>query len=450
MQSTLNEPATEDTWRQISPLLDAALAKLGGKDHAAIVLRFFENKNLAQVSTALGVSEDAAKKRVSRALEKLRRIFLKRGVDSTTANIGETISANSIQAAPVALAKSITAVALAKGATASTSTLTLIKGALKLMAWTKAKVAIAAVAGVILATSVSVVVVRQASLIQGKTEAQWIKSIVYFGDDAQTKRWHALGPRGIRMLVRAIKPPPNGISEEQAIASRDTRMRAASLLSQLGNYAKSAIPDIIKQIKIEKNGSVLAIELGYFEGPLQTMSQKDKAALFPELLRALQSDASSARNNALVALQYYPDQTDIVIPLIINALQDRSPMVRVMAIKALIQVDPQNAAKTNFVSVLAGCVTGPTGDTPGAPNDAVLMLGELHREPDIALPALIQALQSADSYIRANSAYALGRFGGQAKPAVPALTKALQDSDSRVRRQAATALTRINSGAPAK
>ena len=69
-----------------------------------------------------------------------------------TAIIAGAISANSVQAAPVALAKSVTAVALAKGAAASGSTLTLIKGALKIMAWTKAKTAIVAGVAVILAT----------------------------------------------------------------------------------------------------------------------------------------------------------------------------------------------------------------------------------------------------------------------------------------------------------
>jgi RNA polymerase sigma factor (sigma-70 family) len=137
-----SQPIAEETWRQIAPLLDTALGRLAAKDHDAIVLRFFEKKNFAEVGTVLGASEDAAKKRVSRALEKLRRFFLKRGVDSTAATIAETISANSVQAAPVALAKTVTAVAIVKGAAASTSTLTLAKGTLKIMAWTNAKTAI--------------------------------------------------------------------------------------------------------------------------------------------------------------------------------------------------------------------------------------------------------------------------------------------------------------------
>ncbi len=163
MQSTLNEaePMHEETWNQIAPLLDGAMEQLGQKDHDALVLRFFENKNFAEVGAALGASEDAAKMRVNRALEKLRKFFTKRGVNSTTAIIAGTISANSVQAAPVALAKSVTAVAIAKGAAASGSTLTLIKGALKIMVWTKVKTAVITSVGLLLAVGTMTAVVNE-------------------------------------------------------------------------------------------------------------------------------------------------------------------------------------------------------------------------------------------------------------------------------------------------
>ena len=99
----------------------------------------------------LGASEEAAKKRVNRAVEKLQRYFSRRGISSTTAIITGAISANSVQAAPVALAKSVTAAAMAKGAAASGSTVTLIKGAMKLMAWTNVKTAVILGASVLFA-----------------------------------------------------------------------------------------------------------------------------------------------------------------------------------------------------------------------------------------------------------------------------------------------------------
>ena len=70
---------------------------------------------------------------------KVRKFFTKRGVNSTTAIIAGAISTNSVQPAPAALAKAVTAMAVAKGAAATGSTLTLMKGALKIMAWTKPK-----------------------------------------------------------------------------------------------------------------------------------------------------------------------------------------------------------------------------------------------------------------------------------------------------------------------
>ena len=162
MQSALNEPlsGTDDAWPQIAPLLDTAIAGLNEKDRHVIVLRFFENRSLSEVGRALGANEDAARMRVNRALEKLHRFFSKRGVSSTTAIIAGAISTNSVQAAPVALAKSVTAVAVAKGAAASGSTLTLIKGALKIMAWTKAKTTVVTTVGILLAAGTTVVTVK--------------------------------------------------------------------------------------------------------------------------------------------------------------------------------------------------------------------------------------------------------------------------------------------------
>jgi RNA polymerase sigma factor (sigma-70 family) len=444
MQSLLNQPDA-GVWRDIAPLLDTAVARLNEKDRRAIILRFYEGRNLHEIGVALGGNEESAKKRVTRALEKLRRYFFKHGVDSPTAVLAGVISANSIQPAPAALAKSVTVAAIAKGGAASASTLTLIKGALKLMAWSKAKVAVAVAAGLILAGGASIVVVNKVSAAREQIEHGWIKSIVYYGDDKQLNVWRSRGQRGVRVLVRALQSPAS---------DRSTRMCVASVLDQLANDpqgggANSAVTGVLNQLKIEKDDGVRAIEFSFFFTPFKSMSEKDKAALLPELIRGLQSNDSAVRNNALVALQYYTDQKEMVVPLIINALQDPVSGVRLMAAQALNQIDPQNPASTNLVTIVAGCITAPTDNMPSTPNEAVVTLAAWHREPGVAVPALIQGLQSKEVYVRQNSAAALSRFGGQAKSAVPALTKALDDSDSRVRSWAKTALHRINANAPA-
>jgi RNA polymerase sigma factor (sigma-70 family) len=161
MQSTLQESTDVSAWNQVAPLLDEAMSRLGKKDRDAVMLRFFKDKSLREVAAALRVNEAAAQRRVHRAVEKLRGFFTKRGIVLPTAVLTAAISANSVQAAPAMLAKTATAVAFAKGATASASTLTLIKGALKIMAWTKAKTAVVAGVVVLLAAGTTTVIVKE-------------------------------------------------------------------------------------------------------------------------------------------------------------------------------------------------------------------------------------------------------------------------------------------------
>jgi len=161
MEASIDPQQSDPAWAQLWPLLDEAMARLRDKDRDAIVLRYFENKSLQEVGAALGVEKSAAQKRVARSLDKLHRYFARRGVSSTTAIIAGAISAHSVQAAPVALAKAVAAVAAAKGAAASGSTLTLIKGALKIMAWTKAKTAIVVGASVLLAAGTTAIAVKK-------------------------------------------------------------------------------------------------------------------------------------------------------------------------------------------------------------------------------------------------------------------------------------------------
>ena len=178
MQAVLNEPdPASESWTEISPMLDAALGHLGQKDHDAIVLRFFSDKSMSEVGTAMGTSEDAAKMRVNRALEKLRKFFDKRGVALTTAIIAGSMSAHSVQAAPDALTKSVIAVAAAKGAAAGGSTAGLVKGALKLMAWTKAKFVITATAVVLLAAGTTGIAFKEVDLDSLRMSDRWWNDI---------------------------------------------------------------------------------------------------------------------------------------------------------------------------------------------------------------------------------------------------------------------------------
>jgi RNA polymerase sigma factor (sigma-70 family) len=150
MQSEIQTVANDPLWEQLSPLLDEALAQLGEKDRQAVLLRFFENKSLAEVGNSIGAGEDSARMRISRALEKLRRFFMKRGVGSTTALIATAISAHSVQAAPIGLAATVSATVV-KGSAVAASIPALVKGTIKIMAWIKTKTVLVIGASTLLA-----------------------------------------------------------------------------------------------------------------------------------------------------------------------------------------------------------------------------------------------------------------------------------------------------------
>ena len=120
--------ATAADWTHIEPLLDEAMHALDDTDRTAVLLRYFENKSLREVGATLGTSENAAQKRLGRALERLRKFFAKRGLTVAASGLVLAISANAVQAAPVGLSATISAaVALAGTTIVITATATATK-----------------------------------------------------------------------------------------------------------------------------------------------------------------------------------------------------------------------------------------------------------------------------------------------------------------------------------
>jgi RNA polymerase sigma factor (sigma-70 family) len=116
-------------WDQISPLLDSALADLSDADREAILLRYFKNNDFRSIGDTLNISDDAAQKRVTRALDRLRENLSRHGITGTAAAISAALSANAVSAAPVGLALSLSTTALsatAASAFAATAAHTII------------------------------------------------------------------------------------------------------------------------------------------------------------------------------------------------------------------------------------------------------------------------------------------------------------------------------------
>ncbi|MGA2029143.1 MAG: sigma-70 family RNA polymerase sigma factor [Verrucomicrobiota bacterium] len=155
--NAIQSETENNDWKQIRPLLDEALNRLNKTDREALLLRFFEQQSLTQVGVNLGTNEDAARKRVNRALEKLRTILTRRGMTTTAAALSTVISANAVQIAPAGLAVTLTSTSLAVAGTGTTFTL------LKIMTMTKLKLGISAL---VIATATTALVIQHQAQIK--------------------------------------------------------------------------------------------------------------------------------------------------------------------------------------------------------------------------------------------------------------------------------------------
>jgi RNA polymerase sigma factor (sigma-70 family) len=140
----------------VAPILDEAINELGDEDRKAILLRFFETRDFRSIGESLGSTEEAARKRVARALDKMHAHLGKRGFALSLAALTGAMAGGVSTAAPLGLAASISAKALVSGAASGTGW-----ALLKFMASTKIKAALAS--GVVLASAVTSLVLHQQS-----------------------------------------------------------------------------------------------------------------------------------------------------------------------------------------------------------------------------------------------------------------------------------------------
>lgn len=151
-------------WEEIAPQLDAALGELTEPDRDALLLRYFERKSAREMAHTLGTSEEAAQKRVSRAVDRLRELLAKRGVTAGASGLVALISANAVQAAPAGLSLSITASVAVAYTTVATLTSSTATKTLAMTTLQKTMVATALAAAI----GVGTYQARQASLLRAQ------------------------------------------------------------------------------------------------------------------------------------------------------------------------------------------------------------------------------------------------------------------------------------------
>lgn len=157
-------------WEQIGPELDQALDRLNRADRDALVLRYFSQRSFADIGAALGSNEDTARKRVTRALAKLRLLLERTGVTTSVSTLSALLAAHAVQAAPVGLTATLASTSLAASASAGGMTLTF----LKLMSMTKLKTGV--VSAVVIAGVATPLVLQYQSAARLRDENTALRS----------------------------------------------------------------------------------------------------------------------------------------------------------------------------------------------------------------------------------------------------------------------------------
>ncbi len=162
------DPISETSveWAHLRPVLDEAMSGLSEPDYDAVVMRFFNNQDLRSVGRALGVTDDTAQKRVSRALDKLREQLSRRGINSTAAALSIVLSANAVQTAPAGLAVTISTTTAIAGSAVCTPTLIAATKAIFMTTLQKALITVAIAA----ATGAGIYEARQNSILRGQVQ----------------------------------------------------------------------------------------------------------------------------------------------------------------------------------------------------------------------------------------------------------------------------------------
>ena len=387
MRSSLDQSGAEELWPQLAPHLEETMSRLRAADRELLALRFYENKNAEEVAALLGIGTAAAHKRTKRALEKLQKLFAARGVTSTTAAIAGAVSANAMPVASIGLAKTISGIAIAQGAAASASTLTLINGALKIMAWTKAKTTIVVGIGILFAAGITTVGFKNIHpgepSYDGKTLTAWLeasKNLVFVGtSDTQADQCkkHAelqktydavqhIGPRAIPILLKWVANTTNG----------GGHILAAGCIQKLGPEAKTAVPGLIA---------------------------------------ILDSTNVMERYSSFNVLQRIGSAADPALPAILDH----------------IRYDTSDGMRSFSLTTLANSGIG-------------------KQNPEVVVPILIECLASTNKAIlRGESLRALAGLGASAKSAVPAILPYLKGPDLELRNAARNALSQIDPPAAA-
>lgn len=222
----------------LTPVLDDAVNQLNAEDRAAILLRFFEQKDFRSVGESLGSTEEAARKRVDRALEKLQGMLKVRGVTLSGAALVTALSAGAVSAAPAGIALTVSTAALASvaaGVGATGATLSI----LEIMSMTKLKLAVVAA---VVAAGITIPLVMQH---QTKTQLAEANAAL----QQQTKRIEELAAENARLAKLTAQPVTPAATNNPSLELLRLRGEVARLRQDLATERSTNGPSALSGLK---------------------------------------------------------------------------------------------------------------------------------------------------------------------------------------------------------
>lgn len=314
VQMNTLQDGTEAQWHQLAPILDDAITQLGSEDRTAIMLRYFEQQNFRAIGKALGSTQDAARVRVNRALEKLHFLLKQRGVVLSAATLGSLLTVQAVTIPPAGLAIAISTAAMAGATTGTGLTLTL----LKLMASTKIKLALPALIAVGLTTTF---VMHHRSQMNLREENRALREQIGHRETDHEK----FSTRASTVGRTPRFPVPNAWAAARPSEPLSEDLHLPSLYTRLLKDGKSAVLTIEGvQPYLEANGRNAASLVAAF-----------RATGDPTLLQE--------------ALQRYPNNPQVNFTAALN--KDFPPEERRQWLDAFEKSDPENAL-ANHLSAL--------------------------------------------------------------------------------------------------
>ena len=422
---------TRPEWEMVAPYLDEGLNRLNPTDRDALVLRFLKQQDLRTVGEALGISEDAAQKRVDRALEKLHVFLEQRGATLTAAALGTMLATEGVTAAPAGLAGSVTAAALASAAAGSVASL----GILKTM--TLAKLAIG-ISGAILVGALAVFLFREEqSQSRLRDENQALQSQI----------------RQLDRLVVENQSLSNQLLEAKSAREKLPGEQFRELLKLRGEVG------VLRRQNADPKETQITPPEPVFEG-------KPLTAWIEELWRMTSPGSHDSRRSGPGADALRALGTNAV-PYLIHMLTTKRPhlsdLPTISARNEAVRPASYTTAADSVIRAATACeLLGPKagGAIPALiplleDQDAairaqvVAALCFIQQDADIVVPLLAERLDDTDPRVQSFAFAGLPMFGAKARPALPALRKVAESQERELSVLAADSIRKIEN-APAK